>query len=284
MDNIARLNASLNRKARVYSELAKQPQWWKSLLQIEGVYVEIRKGDIVDVYYEGGRIAEIRYKGKGKRKGLVATCNEKYLGYEKGAKSKYIDSLETLKTNPQFIIENIKKHYSQKHDPSGENIGETKLKGDMICSNRGRFLDSEFAHRYEKDNSNTIRIDLVDIKDNKLQFIELKRIQDNRLLNRDDDNPEILEQVEKYRKFIEVNREALLVYYKELYRIKEYLGLPVPKCDLGELSVCAEPLLIIRNTYEKTKRDCDEERRADRIDRIEKILEERNIYYKIIKK
>lgn len=280
MTNIAKLEANLNRDAQVYRELAKQPEWWNTLLQTPGVYVEIRKGDIIEVYYEGGCMAEIRYG----RRGLTATCNEKYLGKEvpSRVKSKYIDCLETLRKNPGFIIENIEKQYSQKHDPNGENVGEKKLQGDMICRERKRFLDSEFAHRYEEHNSNQIRIDFVEIKDNELRFVELKRIKDNRLLKKEGNTPEILEQMEKYRKFIEVNHEALLVYYKELYRIKESLGLPVPECDLSELSVCMDPILIIRNTYREPKRDRDKNLRAERIKNIEEILVGSNVSYEII--
>ncbi len=282
MDKIAQLNAKLNPNAEIYRILtgAEQLPWWKALLSIEGVYVEIRKDDIVDVYYEGGRMAELKCKGER----LTATCHEKYLGYKvpQKTKSMYIDCLDTLKEAPYIIIENIKKHYSQKDCSSGENIGEKKLQGSMICHDRTRFLDSEFAHRHEEGDRSTIRIDLVDIKDNELRFVELKRIQDNRLLNKEDDKPEFLEQMEKYRKFIQTNHEGLLLYYKDLYCIKEKLGLPVPKCNLDELSVCMEPLLIIINTYEKKERVSDQERRKNRIARIKGILKENGISFEII--
>lgn len=53
-NEIATLDASLNKEAEIYKELKKQPDWWQRLLSVKGVYVEIRKDDIVDVYYEGG--------------------------------------------------------------------------------------------------------------------------------------------------------------------------------------------------------------------------------------
>ena len=56
MSMIARLNAHLNESNKLYSILKEKPQWWTSLLSINGVYAEIRKGDIVDVYYEGGQL------------------------------------------------------------------------------------------------------------------------------------------------------------------------------------------------------------------------------------
>ncbi len=104
---IAEFNASLNPKASIYRELSKKPEWWKQLLSIEGVYVEIRKEDIVEVYYEGGCIAKLQYK-KGN---IIATCHPKYLGktVPKGTSPKYEDCSELLKNNPDFIIKKYRK-------------------------------------------------------------------------------------------------------------------------------------------------------------------------------
>ena len=101
-NEISTLNASLNKEAEIYRELKKQPDWWQRLLLIKGVYVEIRKDDIVDVYYEGGRMAELRCKSKR----ITATCHPTYLGMVVPTDSnpKYVDCLEVLKNNPFFII------------------------------------------------------------------------------------------------------------------------------------------------------------------------------------
>lgn len=271
---IATLNANLNPDAEIYKELGKQPKWWQKLLSINGVYVEIRKCDIVDVYYEGGRMAELRYKNKK----LAATCHPKYLGKDvpKGTNPKYEDCFEFLKKDPEFIIKEIKKNYSQKGEKDKENVSEKKIQGDMICSHTPIYLDSEFAHRYEEGSQQTIRFDLVTIRDNELLFIELKRIKDNRLLNKDDDEPEILEQMDKYTKFIKANKDKLLEYYKVLYGIKKSLGLPLPECDVEKLSICETPHLIIKNTYIK----CTPER-AIRIERIKSILDKAHFTYNV---
>lgn len=262
---LATLNANLNPNAEIYKELRKQPDWWLKLLAIKGVYVEIRKDDIVDVYYEGGRMAELRYKSQK----LVATCHPKYLGktVPQGTNPKYEDCFELLKKDPEFIIKEIKKNYSQKGEKDKEDVSEKKIQGDMICSRNPIYLDSEFAHRYEVGNQQTIRFDLVTIRDNELLFIELKRIKDNRLLNKDDDEPEILEQMDKYKRFIESNKDKLLEYYKVLYGIKKSLGLPVPECDIDELSICEKPHLIIMNTYQK-----DSSGRSERIEKVKDLL------------
>lgn len=265
----AKLNAKLDPEAKIYNELRQQPEWWKRLISMKGVYVDIRKDNTINIYFEGGNVAKLTYT----HKALKATCHYKYLGLNMSPKEKdsYIDCLDTLMNNPASIIENIKKEYSQKGAKNEEDVSEKKMQGDLICHDN-IYLDSEFAHRFEEGKNKTIRFDLVAIKENQLSFIELKRIQDNRLLNKYDDKPEILIQMDQYSQFIKAYKDALLTYYKQLYTIKQSLGLPVPPCNLNELSVCEIPHLIIKNTYTPCKRINDENRRKERIERITTIL------------
>ena len=274
MNKIATLDARLNKDAEIYKELTSLPDWWQRLLTIKGVYVEIRKNDIVDVYFEGGRVAELRFI----KKKLTATCHPRYLGKDipSGCNPKYVDCLEALKENPTFIIQNIPVNYSQKNGDNIEDISEKKIQGDMICERNPIFLDSEFAHRYEVGKRQTIRFDLVTIKNNQLIFIELKRIKDNRLLNKEDDEPEILKQMDKYQKFIKANKVRLLDYYKTLYGIKKTLGLPIPECEIGKLSVCEIPHLIIIDTYQSLRG-----KRMERIAQMKKILDKAPFSYTI---
>lgn len=273
-NKIATLDACLNKDAEIYKELANMPDWWQGLLSIKGVYVEIRKDDIVDVYYEGGRMAELKIKDEK----ITATCHPKYLGKKvpTGSNPKYVDCLKVLKNNPTFIIKNIQANYSQKEGKDDEDISEKKIHGDMICERNPIFLDSEFAHRYEVGKRQTIRFDLVTIKNNQLIFIELKRIKDNRLLNKEDDEPEILKQMDKYQKFIKANKVWLLDYYKTLYGIKKTLGLPIPECEIGKLSVCEIPHLIIIDTYQSLRG-----KRMERIAQMKKILDKAPFSYTI---
>ena len=265
---IARLNAHLNESNKLYSILKEKPQWWTSLLSINGVYAEIRKGDIIDVYYEGGRMAELKVGRDGK---LKASCHPKYLGCDVGDSEnvKYIDCLNVLTSNPESMLPRIENAYSQKNCKkyNPEEISEKKIQGDMIYKKSPVYLDSEFAHRYEDGSRKTIRFDLVTIRDNKLVFIELKRIGDNRMLDKIGNTPEIIRQMDKYCRFIKTNSDALVEYYKKLYRIKQQLGLPVPQCDLDKLTICTKPHLVIRNTYLKETSD-----RNSRINNIVRLL------------
>jgi hypothetical protein len=82
----------------------------------------------------------------------------------------------------------------------------------------------------------------VRVKGNKIQFVELKRIQDNRLLHKDSSEvtPEIITQIEEYRNFIKANKDAILAYYKELITIKRALGLPTTLADIETLDIDTE--------------------------------------------
>ena len=268
MSMVARLNAHLNESNKLYSILKEKPQWWTRLLSINSVYAEIRKGDIIDVYYEGGRMAELKVGRDGK---LKASCHPKYLGCDVGDSEdvKYLDCLNVLTSNPESMLPRIENAYSQKNCKkyNPEEISEKKIQGDMIYKKSPVYLDSEFAHRYEDGSRKTIRFDLVTFRDNKLVFIELKRIGDNRMLDKIGNTPEIIRQMDKYSRFIKTNSDALVEYYKKLYRIKQQLGLPVPQCDLDKLTICTKPHLVIRNTYLKETSD-----RNSRINNIVRIL------------
>ena len=81
-----------------------------------------------------------------------------------------------------------------------------------------------------------------------------------------------------YRDFLSVNSLALAEYYKELYRIKLKLELPIPYVEKVDLLVVdKEPQLIIANNYDHLS-----EARIERIRDIESILQSENIVYSFI--
>ena len=94
-----------------------------------------------------------------------------------------------------------------------------------------------------------------------------------------DSKPEILTQIQNYRDFLDVNSSALKEYYKELYRIKTKLGLPVPYVkNIDSLVIDIEPHLIISKNYDHLSKA-----REDRIKDIESILQLNHIVYKLFK-
>ena len=235
--------------------MLSQMEWWKKLVGEEGVYVEIRKDNVVDVYFKGRLVAKLEVK----RGVLKASCHKKYLMSSK--ESGYVDCREKLETNYKDIINGIEDYVQSKKHANEEDISEKEIHGRMIAGSiqekLNYFIDSEFAHRYEDGKSSTVRFDMIAIVGNQLHFLELKRIQDSRLLDKNDDNPEVLVQMEKYANFMKENAEALQKYYKKLYHIKKELGLPVPDCNIDKLQVNEKPHLVICNTYPKktSKRD-----------------------------
>ena len=251
------------------------PKWWDILRNDKRFYVEIRKNNEINVYYEGGSIARISYDRK--TKDIIAVAHPKYLGE---AGKNYVDCRKYIETSLEKMLKNIEDNYSNKKDDNIENISEKKIQGGIIISNRDLFLDSEFQHVVKKINNNNnkfIRIDLIKVVENQIHFVELKHIRDSRLLCKEmNETPEIINQMNKYADFLKENGTRLLEYYKLLYRIKKSLELPVPTIDKNKLSINTKPKLLIRDTYTKITAN-----REKRIKNIESILNNNNIEYKI---
>ena len=122
---------------------------------------------------------------------------------------------------------------------------------------------------------------MIECINGELRFVELKTIDDSRMLKRNDDNPEVVEQVKAYNKFIHKYEEEIIKYYDKIWTIKNDLGLI--KNDLGLIipkkrpsSLAKKPLLLIFNRWtEKTFR------REEHTDRMGKILRKNDIDYKI---
>ena len=252
---------ALNSNAEIFVEIIKQ-KWWKLFCNDTDLYIDIRKDNKINVYYYGNSLASIKYtKNK-----FEAKIHEKFLGNEN---KKYAE-LDLASLNEKKIKdfkENIKKY----HKP------ENKIKGIMILNNKN-YIDSDFKYNRGKE---LLEFDLIDFSNGELSFVELKRISDSRLINdpkRNKRKPEIIEQMEKYEKFINEpkNESKIINYYKKLIQLKNDLGVFKSKPNFT-FTLNKKPKLIIIDTYEKplTKR------REKRINDIETLLKKHNINYKI---
>lgn len=128
---------------------------------------------------------------------------------------------------------------------------EKMVQGKLIAHNRDRYIDSELAYRTKE--RKTMRIDLVELRNQALVFVELKLITDDRLRHLNN-NPEIIEQMKKYHTFInQGNRlEELQSYYTKLLEIKKRIGIWQKETTIKEIS--DKPELLIIDTYsEMTK-------------------------------
>ena len=272
-------NTMLDPDAPLFKALHNNPpKWWSSLVADPEIYIEIRKGNIIHVYYYGARIAEIDYKS-----GVyTALCHKKYITGESDTKDGYDSCIHLLEKNVSTLKKNARLFYLK--DAEGEDTSEKRIQGRLRLDNDYRYIDSEFAHHYQQNEKNsTIRFDLVAIDDNVIRIEELKRVGDNRLRTSDMVNnpPEVLEQMKRYSNFMSVNKDALCSYYQTLIKIKSQLGLPTPmKYDRNKpLTLDLTPLLLIKNLYQYSKMGKD---RFMRIKDIRQILEENKITYFIL--
>lgn len=227
---VAKFKSKLNSNHKLFEKLENDaPVWWENLVNLHHngkVYIDIRKNNTINVYYLGASIAKIEWKYSK----IQATCHPKYIEGKDTNKSKYINCEEFLTSEEKIwhLFENAKNCYA-------EASKEKRIQGANYCEHTGGlYIDSEFAHRYEENKRNTIRIDLVRVVNNKIQFVELKHSQDPRWKS---DN-KVKNQIDQYRNFLSENKGAILNYYKLLLEIKTKLGIikqtdPINVEDLG---------------------------------------------------
>lgn len=263
---------TLNPSSKIFEILKNNHYtWWERFKSDSSFYIEIRKDNQINVYYEGGNVVRLHYCSKRKR--LQAFTHCKYLGHDE-LKNNYINCIDIIDDEIDNIVSRIKKIYSEKYGTNKENWSEKYIQGHLIENEHTRYIDSEFAYKNEEIDN---RIDLVECMNGELRFVELKRLDDNRMLKKTEDNPKVITQMRNYRQFANDNKEKLLEYYNKIYNIKWSLDLPLPAQK--PVSICEEPLLIIFNRWEK-----QHYKRDNHLQRMEEILKREKIEYTIIDK
>ena len=273
---------SLNPKDELCKKLKENnPTWWqfvKDNIKPGGLYVDIRKNNSLNVYYNGGSLLKITLS-KGLIKGKI---HQYYLGI---VGSKYIDyELDRLPIDVDEIVKRIARKYGA--------TSENSIKARLICAPNAKYIDSEFAYskiigkkknKYGKevDTYLTTRIDLTKLENGKIVFIELKRIEDGRLLTNEYENgePKILSQMKTYHQFIKTHREEITNYYKTLFAIKSNLEiLPeglVSTDNIDDYILCENVELYIE-PYSSLNPE-----RIRRINAIKTILDRNNIIHNL---
>ena len=112
---------TLNPKAKLFSELmdVQKYPWWQKVKDNDDLYIEVRKDNNINVYYQGGSVMRLHYCSRHKK--VQAFTHEKYI-YGKG--DKYIDCANLLNEKLDDIIKNIPVYYSQKKGISKEKWSE----------------------------------------------------------------------------------------------------------------------------------------------------------------
>ena len=264
---------TLNPNAPLFSELKSgNYSWWENIKKDDRLYIEIRKDNYINVYFEGGNVAKLEYRSKDNT--IQTSTHSKYLH---GNGDDYVECSLDKDKDLETIITNIQKYYSKTKDEKEKEKGKEKeewsekyIQSQYIINYRSKYIDSEFAY---KDDSFDIRVDLIECINGELRFVELKTIDDGRMLKKTDDNPEVVEQVKAYEDFISNYKKDIVEYYQKVWEIKKDLGLTIPeKCPS---SLAEKPLLLIFNRWTKST-----SRRDEHTDRMEKILK-KDIDYKI---
>ncbi|MBO4531846.1 MAG: hypothetical protein J5767_14545 [Paludibacteraceae bacterium] len=263
---------TLKPDATIFAALKKCPEWWKRFKDDPSLYIEIRKDNQVNVYFEGGSLARIHYCSKHKK--LQIFTHHKYLGSPASSKSNsYVECSDFIGDVYEKVIERVKTCYSQKNCANGvvskEECGEKYIQGSLIVKSRSFHLDSEFAY-IDKDCD--IRIDLIKCVNGVVTFVELKKMDDGRMLHETDAVPEVVFQMNRYKFFIEKYASQLLNYYQRVYDIKKSLDLPVP--SKRPKSINLTPELLIFDRWEKGT-----SRRKEHRQRLYEILKREGIKY-----
>lgn len=226
------------------------PTWWTTLVNDKDIYIEIRKENYIDIYFNGGNIIrELRHDGKclsGKiNYKYLLPANSEYIDYDFShpqslIKKSHIDLFNLVDFNA-LALRRIKGNISQHYPAESEKGIQARF-----ITKSGYFIDSEFAYLNDsEDDKEKLRIDLVwldtDLK--KIVFVELKCMGDNRLYNN-----EIITQLTKYVQFIKYFEVQLLSYYKTLFKIKKRLKILSPGLDklntIDDFSIEKKPLLL----------------------------------------
>ncbi len=248
---------------------------WKqlktSVLFDKDVYWDVRKSNYINAYFEGANLMKL-YCSEANE--IKADIHEKYLG---GTGKKYINLIKWLDGKNvtdelEKIKQKIKTIYSQKNGSDKEKWSESFIKSQYILKNHSSCIDSEFGYN---DVVGNIRIDVVRCIDGEIQFVEIKRLDDNRMLKKTDNSPEVIGQVKGYQDFIKKNKDKILKYYQNLWSIKKDLGI-LPEGLSCPTSVNVKPELFIFNRWVKAHPKRDERKK-----RIEDILKREKISYKI---
>ena len=179
----------------LFAELSKKGEykWWENMKKRLDLYIEVRKDNKINIYYQGASVVSLERSSENTP--IRALTHSSYIGMPGSRYVNYVYSLDD--SNINSILENIRKN--PKFDGTAkEKWSEKYIQGNIITKNKRKYIDSEFAYIDDKFD---IRVDLVECIAGELRFVELKRIDDNRMVSLDM-RPEILSQMTNYREFI----------------------------------------------------------------------------------
>jgi hypothetical protein len=248
--------------------LQKKPIWWQNIVKSvknKTLYVEIRKDNYIDVYYNGGAILNCLsytddFRGEIHFQYIPLASQRNYVplafldnNIEIDMKKGEVDFAK-LDNFSEDGIKAFQKRIGQFFPPSSEK----GIQADFVLKNSA-FLDTEFQYKTDKG---SIRFDLVwvDVELSRLFVVELKTIGDPRLYFNEDSRgsqnyDKIDAQLKKYREFIREQNQNLLSHYERLFIIKKKLGIlpdELQKRDsLSGFAFEERPILLIADCVQR---------------------------------
>lgn len=226
--------SKLNPEHRLFKQLSEcKPIWWQNIVnKRDDFYIEVRKDNYIDVYFNGGAIMKLSYSN-----GFKGEIHFEYVPL-KSQKNyvPFVFSDDNIKIATDKLAIGAIDNFSSvgisafqkriaKFFPANSEKG---IQADFVLKNSA-FIDTEFAYNTP---GGIIRFDLVwiDLRTHKLYVVELKTIGDKRLYvngNRQTDSVDdkIDLQLKKYRTFIRENTQNLHDHYERVFAVKKDLGI-----------------------------------------------------------
>ena len=268
---MARNYFNLNINAPLFTELSKFPEWWKRILNDKTLYVNIRKGNRINVYYHGASVMELSIN---RDKSIQGKIHSKYILFQE---TQTDENGYRKDISPETIVENLSSIknaiIANQATSNPEGLSEKAIQGIMYVE--GKYIDTEFE--YVHPNRLITRIDLTTINDDgMIEFVELKRISDPRLIKKDMSlkNEEIRKQIDNYNSFIKGHKNEIIQYYKQLQQILKKVGVNNPLCNIAITDIKPSVSLYFAG-YADGKNNHPQRRK--RIDNIKQILDEKGI-------
>ena len=245
----------------------ESPQWWNNLKSDPEIYIDVRKDNYLNVYYNGGSIMKLegskKYKAQIHYEYIPLHKDSDYLPYEFQDENIDFREHKPIKINnfSNVALEKIKKRI-RKFNP---NNSEKGIQGHYVVSNNrssknkdGFFIDTEFMY----DN---LRVDMiwVDLKSKNIALVELKTIGDERLyVDKSQTQETIDKQLKKYYEFARKSKNTLIQYFNQVYSIKRDLGLLpsfAKEQSLENYELIQKPILLVGDcTNEWIKKNADD--------------------------
>lgn len=252
----------------LFRNLVKNPPlWWINLKTDSDLYIDIRKGNHLNIYHNGGSIMKLEWAGEYKAKihfeYIPLQKDNDYLPFDFQNNNISLEKHETISINnfEKETLERMKKRI-RKFYP---NDSEKGMQGHYVIKNNGNvknpkgfFIDTEYQFSIDvNQESSKGRIDLVwvDTERKEIAFVELKIIGDQRLYAANCNNPESIDiQLKKYTIFARKNERELIEYYDVVFQIKKKLEILPPfvtEDSLLQYTLIHKPILLVGDCTRK---------------------------------